>query len=173
MLPRTHSLTLRGTDLVRNLHFEKRVAVRFTLDDWQTTSEVTCRHVVSLPSLPPPFPHEHRTVGDLAVGIASGRVKADELRPGWDRFSFTIRLEDYEHKLTDRMLYLTNYKIDFRRASASHSLNFSSMGFGAIGSGSFGQAIAQQRTFSAPSPARFPGRSSSYLPSPRLSHLPY
>ncbi|KAH9926476.1 uncharacterized protein B0H18DRAFT_1006295, partial [Fomitopsis serialis] len=85
-LPRTHSPALRGTVLVRNLHFEKRVAVRFTLDDWQTTSEVTCRHVVSLPSLPPPFPQEHRTVGDLAAGIASGQVKADELRQGWDRF---------------------------------------------------------------------------------------
>jgi len=47
-----------------------------------------------------------------------------------------------------------NYKIGFRRAPASHSLNFNSMGFGAIGSGSFGQAIAQQRTFSAPGTLR-------------------
>jgi len=76
--------------------------------------------------------------------------------------------EDYEHKLTERTLYLVvcyspgisgewwdnksgqNYKIGFRRASASHSLNFSSMGFGAIGSGSSGQAISHKRTSSAP-----------------------
>ncbi|KZT73403.1 carbohydrate-binding module family 21 protein [Daedalea quercina L-15889] len=171
-LPRTRPPALRGTVLVRNLHFEKRVAVRFTLDDWQTTSEVTCRHVVSLPSLPPPFPHEHRTVGDLAAGIASGQGKADEQKLTWDRFSFTIRLEDYEHKLADRTLYLVtryspgsggewwdnnrgqNYKISFRRAPAGHALNMSSMGFGSIGSGSFGTAIAQQRTFSAPTTLR-------------------
>ena len=85
-LPHTRPPALRGTVLVRNLHFEKRVAVRFTLDDWQTTSEVTCRHVVCLPSLPPPFPQEHRTFGDLAAGIASGLVKADEPRLTWDRF---------------------------------------------------------------------------------------
>lgn len=89
-LPRTRPPALRGTVLVRNMHFEKRVAVRFTLDDWQTTSEVTCRHVVSLPSLPPPFPQEHRTLGDLAAGIASGQVKSDETRPTWDRFRCVV-----------------------------------------------------------------------------------
>lgn len=86
-LPRTRPPALRGTVLVRNISFEKRVAVRFTLDDWQTTSEVTCRHVVSLPTLPPPFPHP-KTVGDLAGSIASGEVakKEEEARPSWDRF---------------------------------------------------------------------------------------
>lgn len=86
-LPRTRPPALRGTVLVRNIAFEKRVAVRFTLDDWQTTSEVTCRHVVSLPSLPPPFPHP-RTVGDLAGSIASGdrAVNEDEGKLSWDRF---------------------------------------------------------------------------------------
>lgn len=85
-LPRTRSLALRGTVLVRNIHFEKRVAVRFTLDDWQTTSEVTCKHVVSLPSLPPPFPQEHRTLGDLVASIAGGQARSDEKIPSWDRF---------------------------------------------------------------------------------------
>jgi len=86
-LPRTRPPALRGTVLVRNIAFEKRVAVRFTLDDWQTTSEVACRHVVSLPSLPPPFPHA-RTIGDLAGSIASGEMaaKEEEGRPSWDRF---------------------------------------------------------------------------------------
>nr|GAT54409.1 predicted protein [Mycena chlorophos] len=38
-----------GTIAVRNLAFDKRVAVRFTLDDWQTTSEVTARYQESMP----------------------------------------------------------------------------------------------------------------------------
>ncbi|KAF7323443.1 CBM21 domain-containing protein [Mycena chlorophos] len=38
-----------GTIAVRNLAFDKRVAVRFTLDDWQTTSEVIARYQESMP----------------------------------------------------------------------------------------------------------------------------
>ncbi|KAF7799219.1 hypothetical protein EIP86_010451 [Pleurotus ostreatoroseus] len=147
-LPRTRPPTLRGTVLVRNLAFEKNVAVRFTLDDWQTTSEVACRHVVSLPGLPPPFPkHARRAEAEaVAAGKAArgARVKDTELeddgldgRPTWDRFSFTIRLEDYESKLSERTLFLVarfnpggggefwdnnggaNYRIAFRRAAPS------------------------------------------------------
>ena len=50
-----------GSVLVRNVAYNKTVAIRFTLDDWQTTSEVTAHYVSSLPSLPPPF-HESRYV---------------------------------------------------------------------------------------------------------------
>ncbi|KAJ6620350.1 putative phosphatase regulatory subunit-domain-containing protein [Mycena sp. CBHHK59/15] len=39
-----------GRVAVRNLAFDKWVAVRFTFDAWQTTSEVTARYVQSLPS---------------------------------------------------------------------------------------------------------------------------
>ncbi|GJE99508.1 CBM21 domain-containing protein [Phanerochaete sordida] len=135
-LPRTRPPTLRGTVLVRNIHFEKNVVVRFTLDDWQTTSEVVCKHVVSLPGLPPPFPHSH-TIGDYAGQLAEGRA-GESGSTSWDRFSFTIRLEDYEPKLSERTLFLVarfsacngfmgdfwdnnggaNYRIGFRRVAA-------------------------------------------------------
>ena len=36
--------TVEGVVRVRNLAFEKWLAVRFTLDKWQTTSEVTARY---------------------------------------------------------------------------------------------------------------------------------
>ncbi|KAI0652607.1 hypothetical protein C8Q79DRAFT_997602 [Trametes meyenii] len=159
-LPRTRPPTLRGTVLVRNLSFEKAVAVRFTLDDWQTTSEVLCKHVVSLPGLPPPFPRA-RTMGDVAGHIATSQAEEEKdaaSGPTWDRFSFTIRLEDYETKLSDRTLFLVvrynpgsggefwdnndnkNYRVGFRRAAASP-----------LPSPSLGIVHSQQRTFSAPS----------------------
>ena len=75
--------------LVRNIHFDKTAFVRFTLDDWQTTSEVMCKHVVSLPGLPPPFPRA-RTMGDVAGNISTGQLAEDEQKEGsgptWDRF---------------------------------------------------------------------------------------
>ena len=87
-LPKTRPPTLRGTVLVRNVSFEKTVAVRFTMDDWQTTSEVMCKHVVSLPGLPPPFPRA-RTMGDVAGKIAAGQpAQDDETGPAWDRFRY-------------------------------------------------------------------------------------
>ncbi|KAG1783434.1 putative phosphatase regulatory subunit-domain-containing protein [Suillus placidus] len=92
---------LSGTLLVRNLAYEKHVAVRFTLDEWQTVSEVRAQHVVSLPSLPPVFSlssSSKTTVGDL---VALGADKC-----GWDRFSFLIHLEDYAHSLGSRVLWL-------------------------------------------------------------------
>ncbi|KAH9932136.1 uncharacterized protein BXZ73DRAFT_90052 [Epithele typhae] len=160
-LPKTRPPTLRGTILARNVSFEKTVAVRFTLDDWQTTSEVMCKHVVSLPGLPPPFPRA-RTMGDVAGNLATGQPKDEEKEPAgptWDRFSFTIRLEDYEAKLSERTLFLVvrynpgcggewwdnndnaNYRVGFRRAAVS-PLPSPSL------------ANSQQRTFSAPSTLR-------------------
>ncbi|KAJ6606307.1 putative phosphatase regulatory subunit-domain-containing protein [Mycena vulgaris] len=41
--------SVTGQVAVRNLAFDKWVAVRFTFDDWQTTSEVTARYSHSLP----------------------------------------------------------------------------------------------------------------------------
>lgn len=92
---------LSGTLLVRNLAYEKHVAVRFTLDEWQTVSEVRAQYVVSVPSLPSVFgssSSSRTTVGDLIARGADNR--------GWDRFSFIIRLEDYAHCLGSRVLWL-------------------------------------------------------------------
>ncbi|KAH8106533.1 hypothetical protein DFH11DRAFT_1830569 [Phellopilus nigrolimitatus] len=50
-----------------NVHVETlEVAVHFTLDDWQAASEVARKLVVSLPTLPPPFPTPN-TFGDHAA----------------------------------------------------------------------------------------------------------
>ena len=89
---------ITGFILVRNLAFEKHVAIRFTLDDWETVSEVGAHYVDSLSHLPSqvlPSP-SLSTPGDTSP--QSGR--------GWDRFTFTIRLEDYAHSLSSRTLWL-------------------------------------------------------------------
>jgi hypothetical protein len=68
--------TIEGTVRVRNIAFEKWVAVRFTLDKWQTTSEVTARYKESL--------HE-------------GMI---------DRFTFSIRLADVLSRAEEKTLFL-------------------------------------------------------------------
>ena len=97
-LPKSRPAALYGSVLFRNVTFEKQVALRFTLDDWQTTSEVICKHASSLSHLPPPFPRS-RTVGDAIGRLANGESGPQEFK--WDRFSFVIHLELYEHKLTE------------------------------------------------------------------------
>ncbi|KAK4685288.1 hypothetical protein P7C73_g4862, partial [Tremellales sp. Uapishka_1] len=84
------ALAMRGTVIVRNLSFQKWVAVRFTLDHWQTVSEVSGTHVCHIPSA---------TTGD----------------EGWDRFSFVVKLEDYKRKLDEkRLLLCVRFSIDGR-----------------------------------------------------------
>ncbi|KAG8765153.1 hypothetical protein FRC15_007180 [Serendipita sp. 397] len=115
--------TLRGSILVKNVAFEKGVAIRFTLDNWQTTSEVVCQYVCSLPGLPSPFPPERIAPGTQPLS--------------WDRFSFVIRLEDVERKLAERTIYLVarysavgvgewwdnnngaNYKLAFKKVAGN------------------------------------------------------
>jgi hypothetical protein len=101
LAPSTPHLT--GTILVRNVAYEKHVAVRFTLDDWQTTSEVRARHVASVPVLPWEKTRT-RTLGD-AVGIIANASNATSAPLTWDRFSFNIRLEDHAYKLHERVLW--------------------------------------------------------------------
>ncbi|AFR95423.1 hypothetical protein C343_03522 [Cryptococcus neoformans C23] len=81
-------LTLRGSVIVRNVAFRKWVAVRFTLDQWQTVSEIAGTHVCHIPA---------STTGD----------------EGWDRFSFSIKLEDYKRKIDERQLVLcVHYSVE-------------------------------------------------------------
>lgn len=66
---------VEGTVLVRNIAYEKWIAVRFTYDWWQTTSEVTAKYSKS-------FPEENT-----------------------DLFSFTIRLPEVTKRIEDKRLF--------------------------------------------------------------------
>ncbi|KAJ9110462.1 hypothetical protein QFC19_001588 [Naganishia cerealis] len=77
----TEPLALRGSVLVRNVMFQKWVTIRFTMDNWQTVSEVAATHVVHLPP---------QTTGD----------------EGWDRFTFSIKLEDFRRKIDEKQVLL-------------------------------------------------------------------
>ncbi|KAI5885400.1 uncharacterized protein SCHCODRAFT_02520592 [Schizophyllum commune H4-8] len=96
-------LRINGTVVVRNLSFEKIIAVRFTLDDWNTTSEVLGKHVESLMALPPALQARHW--GAQAHSMKSP-TRERPAAPMWDRFSFSVRLSDYAHNLDTRVLWL-------------------------------------------------------------------
>ena len=66
-------MSILGRVRVRNIAFSKWVAIRFTFDSWQTTSEVTGRYVESISS-------------------------------EFDRFSFTIRLNDLLSRIEGKTL---------------------------------------------------------------------
>jgi len=173
-LPRSRPAALYGSVLVRNVAFEKQVALRFTLDDWQTTSEVLCKHANSLSHLPPPFPRS-RTVGDAIGRLANGESGPQEFK--WDRFSFVIHLELYEQKLTEHNVVFVgrftapgvgewwdnnggqNYRVSFKRPPSSPSA----------------ATPSQNRSFTAPSTMRptpvTPALSveTNVLPFPKLS----
>ena len=68
--------TIQGRVRVKNIAFEKWVAVRFTFDWWQTTSEVTARYAQTL----------------------EGGV--------YDIFAFTIRLNDMLARIEEKTLFM-------------------------------------------------------------------
>ncbi|KIR27625.1 hypothetical protein I309_03548 [Cryptococcus deuterogattii LA55] len=68
--------SIKGVTMCKNIAFQKWVAVRFTLDWWQTTSEVTAVHKES---------------------VRGGT---------YDRFVFTIKLGDMLHSIEQKTLYL-------------------------------------------------------------------
>lgn len=116
------ALTLKGTVLVRNMTFGKWVAIRFSesissafrplslspdrnlpipnplsflsaFDEWQTVSEVSAVHAIHVPA------------SQLGPKNAAGQ--------GWDRFSFSVKLDDVRRKITERHLLLAiRYSIE-------------------------------------------------------------
>ncbi|GAA6003227.1 hypothetical protein JCM10207_001809 [Rhodosporidiobolus poonsookiae] len=104
----TDGKNIRGIVRVKNLAFEKWVAVRFTLDHWQTVSEVSAEY--------------HDT---LAGNTA-------------DRFSFTIKLQDLLARIEEKTMFLAvrytvggkeiwdnnggqNYRVEFKKMPAPPS----------------------------------------------------
>ncbi|KDR86069.1 hypothetical protein GALMADRAFT_401101 [Galerina marginata CBS 339.88] len=90
-------LTLTGTLLVRNVTYQKTVAVRFTLDEWHTTSEVLAKHERSLASLPSSFTarEDRRVCSPYALDNTTAFRAGEGEVPAWDRFRFEVSLEDY------------------------------------------------------------------------------
>jgi len=80
--------------LVRNIAFNKLVVVRFTLDNWQTTSEVVGKHVES------------------AWSESKRRGRDD---PDMDRFACVVRLDDFGGRIKQKtMLAAVRYDSDGR-----------------------------------------------------------
>ena len=90
--------------VMQNVAYKNHVDVRFTLDNWQTTSEVRAKHVVSVLSLPWEV-SKTKTLGD-AVGLIANSSSSAAALSTWNRFSFTIRSEDRAYKLQDRTPWL-------------------------------------------------------------------
>ncbi|PPQ96200.1 hypothetical protein CVT26_005511 [Gymnopilus dilepis] len=108
-------LTLTGTLLVRNVTYQKTVAIRFTLDDWHTTNDVLATHEKSLSALPGSFwgrregRQGEKVLSPYALeSTASGGGVFFGDKPAWDRFRFNINLEDYatSESLEKRTLWL-------------------------------------------------------------------
>jgi len=97
-LPPARPPVLRGTIIVRNIAFEKSVGVRFTLDEWTTVSEVLATYSGPVGALETLVgTNQGKTIGDLIGSLPE---------PGWDRFNFAIKLEDYETYLWQRTVFL-------------------------------------------------------------------
>jgi hypothetical protein len=92
-------VTLEGSVLVRNISYQKSVCIRFTLDNWQTTSEVSAYHVRTLTALPPLPSAMTRQYAQSAPSSVQAA------RQDWDRFEFKIPLSDYP-RLHERTLWM-------------------------------------------------------------------
>ncbi|KAG8948901.1 hypothetical protein FRC04_009240 [Tulasnella sp. 424] len=88
--------TLQGSVVVKNIAYDKRVAARFTLDWWQTTSEVVAKYAESV-SAPPP----HATSVDTTH----------------DRFVFSVKLADVLSKIDEKTMFVA-----VRYNSAGHEM---------------------------------------------------
>ncbi|KAL5528838.1 hypothetical protein ACEPAG_4812 [Sanghuangporus baumii] len=131
--------SVQGIVRVRNIAFEKTVAVRFTFDGWQTTSEVLARWSESCVSRNIVTSSAPRI---RAVSTPVPGSKTDEASvPTFDRFTFSIRLADLLLRIDEKTLVLAirycsagreiwdnndgqNYRVVFERRP-QHSLTLS------------------------------------------------
>ncbi|KAF8602370.1 hypothetical protein BDV93DRAFT_557622 [Ceratobasidium sp. AG-I] len=146
-LPPVRPPRLHGTVLVRNVSFGKTVVVRYTTDNWETASEIMATFSASLPS-----------------GIVPGGGDVP-----WDKFTFTIKLDDIERNLPNRTLFCVvrydahgvgewwdnnngqNYRVDFERPAGSSGEVISKPN--ASGDQSSAPKPFNAVTYSAPGPA--------------------
>ena len=120
-LERTDEDVLKGTILVENVSFSKSVYVRFTLDEWQTTSEVAATWVASLPAMSPSAAHiRSRSEPALSSrsrspspgppsGSSGGAAANGGQARQWDRFAFTLNLSSVRHLHTRRLFLVVRY----------------------------------------------------------------
>ncbi|KAG8737315.1 Protein phosphatase 1 regulatory subunit 3D [Ceratobasidium sp. 414] len=105
---------MSGSVLVKNVSFSKKVSLRYTFDNWETTSEVagmwsSPSALKDLPAAEPkPFGSEE-TESDVARGILV------PVADGWDRFVFNIKLDDVAPYLSKRPMLLA---VKFEAAGA-------------------------------------------------------
>lgn len=78
---------LIGNVIVKNIAFNKWVAVRFTFDHWQTISEVSATYDSTQDN---------------------GTTPKD---PAWDRFTFSIKLVDFTNLENRQMLFCVRYNV--------------------------------------------------------------
>lgn len=146
---------LKGTILVENVSFGKSVYIRFTLDDWQTTSEVGANWVCSLPALAPAgsssaptslgFSHgRDRSKSEPALSSMGSSGSEPVKGRQFDRFSFSINLSSIRSLHTRRLFAVVrfqphgwneefwdnaggeNYRFVFERAAPSSVLSSAS-----------------------------------------------
>ncbi|KAG8762036.1 hypothetical protein FRC12_009215 [Ceratobasidium sp. 428] len=101
---------LRGSVLVKNMGFCKIVALRYTFDNWRTTSEVSCTWsspdaIEDLPAAEPKPLDAEETEIDIARGILV------PVPNGWDRFVFSIRLDDVARLNQKAMLLAARFSV--------------------------------------------------------------
>ncbi|KAI5120162.1 hypothetical protein M0805_003649 [Coniferiporia weirii] len=102
------SASVQGTVRVKNIAFEKNIAVRFTFDGWQTTSEVLARWAESCPSpAVGMMPSADQGPAQMSFcGSAVDGAKVEASPPSYDRFIFSIRLADILLRIDEKTLVL-------------------------------------------------------------------
>ncbi|KAI9799932.1 MAG: hypothetical protein M1825_004303 [Sarcosagium campestre] len=95
----TDNKLLVGSVAVANIAFHKQVVARFTLDYWKTTSEVGAT-----------FSHD---------------VRRRQVKDGYDRFTFSIRLSDQVNLENKTLFFCIRYTVDGREFwDNNDSMNF-------------------------------------------------